>query len=87
MGQFHRRVDIPGFYALDPLRNVVVQRTGPFADGVLSAFQAACRLAVRLLCAKRQIDFIEIVCTRLRAELIRLAARREGLHLLDFGVR
>ena len=56
--------DIPLFHPLNPLRNMVVQRAGPFTNAVFAAFQAAFRLAIGLSGAERKINFGKISLTR-----------------------
>ena len=63
--KLHGGGNIPLFHAFNPLRNVVMQRTGPFTNAVLAARQAALRLAVGLPGAERQINFAKIGLTRL----------------------
>ena len=81
MGQGDRGGDIPCLHQLDPLRNVVMQWTGPFTDAVFSTFQAAGGLLPGLRRGERLIDLLKVALTRLRRQLIRLSARRRHRHL------
>ena len=84
MRQLYRCVDIPGVHPFNPLRDMVVQRAGPFADAVLSAGQAARRGLLRLIFLQRQIDLCKAGFAGRDVELIGLAARWRLCHLLDF---
>ena len=87
MRKLGRPGDITRPNPFDPLRDVVVQRAGPFADAVLAAFQAPGRFALRLFRPKRLVDLVKMAGARFGAELIRLTARRGVLHLLQFALR
>ncbi|MND80615.1 hypothetical protein D3C80_723880 [compost metagenome] len=86
MGKFHRAVDITGLNALNPLGNMIVQRTGPLADGMLAAFQAAICFTMCLLGTKWQINLVKVSGSLSRREFVRLTARRQRLHLTDFAL-
>ena len=73
--------------ARSDLRDVVVKRAGPFANAVLSAFQAARRLAGGLPVPERQVNFVKMAYAFGGSQLIGLAAWRRPLHLLQFGAR
>ena len=62
-----------------------MQWTGPFADTVVAAFQAARGFALRLRRTKRQIDLFKAGFPGLNRQFIRLPARRRRLHLLTFS--
>ena len=79
--------DIPRVEALNPLWDVVMQRTGPFANAVLAAFQAARRLAGGLPLPERQVNFVKMAHALCGSEFVRLAAWRRRLHLLQPGAR
>ncbi len=85
MRELDRPSDIPRFHPFDPLGDMIVQRTGPFAHRVLAAGKAAVGFPLRLRRTERQIDFVEITRPRLRGELIWLPARRRSCQLLAFA--
>ena len=87
MRKLDRADDVPRVEALDPLRDVVMQRAGPFANALLAAFQAARRLAGGLPVPERQVNFIKMAHALCGSEFIGLAARRGCLHLMQFGAR
>ena len=87
MRKLDRADDVPRVEALDPLRDVVMQRAGPFANAVLSAFQAARRLAGGLLVPERQVNFVKMAHAFCGSQLVGLAAWRGCLHLMQFGAR
>ena len=75
MGKRDRGGDIPRFNQLDPLRDMVMQRAGPFANTVLPTRETAGGLLLRLLRGERLIDLLKVALTHLRRQLIRLPAR------------
>ena len=62
-----------------------MQWTGPFADTVVAAFQAARGFALRLRRTKRQIDLFKAGFPGLNRQFIRFTTRRRRLHLLTFS--
>ena len=87
MRKLGRAGDIPRVEALNPLRDVVVQRAGPFANAVLSALQAARHLAGGLFGPERQVNFVKMAHALCGSQLVGLAAGRGRLHLLQFSTR
>ena len=83
MGKRDRGGDIPRLNQLDPLRDMVMQRAGPFANTVFPTREAAGGLLLRLRRGERLIDLLKVALTRLRRQLIRLPARRRHRHLPD----
>ena len=83
MGKRDRGGDIPRFNQLDPLRDMVMQRAGPFANTVLPTRETAGGLLLRLLRGERLIDLLKVALTHLRRQLIRLPARGRHRHLPD----
>lgn len=75
MGKRDRGGDIPRFNQLDPLRDMVMQRAGPFANTVLPTRETAGGLLLRLLRGERLIDLLKVALSHLRRQLIRLPAR------------
>ena len=59
MGKRDRGGDIPRFNQLDPLRDMVMQRAGPFANTVLPTRETAGGLLLRLLRGERLIDLLK----------------------------